>query len=276
VIVSLQNGICEEDLGELFGEEMVIGCVVGFGATVHEPANLEMTSGGNFVIGKIGKKEPNHFNDVYEALSAVTGTQITDNIFGYLYSKLIINSCITTMGAISGVTLGTMLSRRKYRRIFIDLIREAVTVARAQDVVLEKYAGKINFYDFADKNSAMAKVKQHLLLSIVGFKYRKLKSSGLQSLETGRITETDYMNGYIAKKALENHVEVPINNFLITLIKEIEAGVRLISMQNFDQPIFRDISLTNYFKPYLNLKTIFSEAIRKKTGYLILKVAERA
>jgi len=272
VIVSLQNGICEEELGKIFGEEQVIGCVVGFGATVHEPGNLEMTSGGAFVIGKIGKKEPNHFNDVFEILSTVTKTKTTDNIFGYLFSKLIINSCITTMGAISGVTLGKMLSQQKYREIFISVVREAVTVARAQGVGLEKYGGKINFYKFADKNSPLAKLKQHLLLAFVGFKYRKLKSSGLQSLETGRPTETDYLNGYLAKKALESHVDVPLNNFLINLIKEIECGVRSISEENFDQPFFRDYTTIDSNQSSFQFKKQISEFISQKTHNLTFRI----
>ncbi len=234
VIVSLQNGICEEELGKLFGEEMVIGCVVGFGATVHQPGEIEMTSGGEFVIGKTGDTEPYHFHDVFEALSSVTETKITHNIYGYLFSKLIINSCITTMGAISGITLGKMLAQHNYRKIFLEVIRESVAVARANGIVLEKYAGKIDFYEFADKRGFFAALKQHLIIGLIGIKYRKLKSSGLQSLETGRITETDYLNGYIAKKAVEKHISVPINQFLIKTIKEIETGIRTVSVQNFD------------------------------------------
>lgn len=236
-IVSLQNGICEEDLISRFGEQRVIGCVVGFGATVHEPGEVEMTSGGNFVIGKTGNQEPNHFRDVFEALSNVTETRITDNIYGYLFSKLIINSCITTMGAISGISLGKMLVQRNYRKIFLGVIRESVAVARANGIRLEKYAGKIDFYEFADKRGFFAAIKQHLVILLIGMKYRKLKSSGLQSLETGRATETDYLNGYIAKKASEKHISVPINHFLIKTIKEIENGIRSISVQNFN-PLF--------------------------------------
>lgn len=271
VIVSLQNGICEEELGKLFGEEMVIGCVVGFGATVHEPGNLEMTSGGEFVIGKIGQKDPNHFNEVYEILSKVTETKTTENIFGCLFSKLIINSCITTMGAISGVTLGKMLLKRKYRRIFMGVVSEAVAVARAQGVTLEKYAGKINFYKFAENHSSLDLMKQHLILALAGFKYRKLKSSGLQSLETGRPTETDYLNGYIARKALEKYVDVPLNNFLIKLIKEIESGVRTISEENFEHPFFHEYTHLKSNKISFRFKKPISDLLGQKHDNLIFK-----
>ena len=56
VVVSLQNGICEDALGEVFGRERTIGCVVGWGGTMHTPGELEMTSTGKFVIGNIDNR----------------------------------------------------------------------------------------------------------------------------------------------------------------------------------------------------------------------------
>jgi len=69
---------------------------------------------------------------------------------------------------------------------------------------------------------------------MVGLKYRKLKSSSLQSLQTGRATEIDFLNGYIVDKARENNVNTPVNNLLIRLVKEIEKGIRTISPDNFN------------------------------------------
>ncbi|MCD4709906.1 MAG: hypothetical protein K8R52_03610 [Bacteroidales bacterium] len=33
------------------GKERTIGCVAGFGSTMHAPGKVEMTSGGEFIIG---------------------------------------------------------------------------------------------------------------------------------------------------------------------------------------------------------------------------------
>jgi len=234
VIVSLQNGMCEEYLSERFGNKRVLGCAVGWGATVHEPGKLEKTSEGKFIIGTINNQGCNHINFLKETLSLVAKIKYTNNIYGTLYSKLIINSCITTLGAICGLTLGQMLSKYKFRKIFIDTICEAVKVGRAKGIVIEKYAEKIDFNEFADRNSFIAILKKHLIIFMVGLKYRKLKSSSLQSLQTGRATEIDFLNGYIVDKARENNVNTPVNNLLIRLVKEIEKGIRTISPDNFN------------------------------------------
>ncbi len=76
------------------------------------------------------------------------------------------------------------------------------------------------------------------MIRIIGFKYRRLKSSSLQSLERGKSTEVDYLNGYIVKNAGRFGVDVPVNSAIVSLIHEIEQGKRKISLDNFNDPIF--------------------------------------
>lgn len=242
VVVSLQNGICEDYLIRETGHERVVGCVVGWGATVHGPGELEKTSGGDFIIGSMDGRQVNHFAFVAEALRTTAPVTVSDNVRGWLYSKLIINSCITTLGAICGMNLGAMLGIRKIRNIFIQVIREAVMVGRLIGIKIEKYAGKLDFYEFADSKGVLARLKKHLMIRIIGFKYRHLKSSSLQSLETGRKTEITQLNGYITAKAEEKHMETPLNSYLVRLIHEIENGERKISLKNFDLPFFMPYS----------------------------------
>ncbi|MEN8157047.1 MAG: 2-dehydropantoate 2-reductase [Bacteroidota bacterium] len=237
-VVSLQNGICEEYLIEKVGKEHLIGCVVGWGATVHEPGKLEKTSAGNFTIGTIDGGAPKHFESVVKMLETTAPVVVSENILGCLYSKLIINSCITTLGAICGMTLGKMFAIKKIRRIFIGIIREAVAVGRAAEIKIEKYAGKLDFYNFADESGLWAGFMKHLKIRVIGMKYRRLKSSSLQSLETGRKTEIDFLNGYIAQKGRERHVKTPLNDLLVKLVKEIEDGKRAISYSNFELDLF--------------------------------------
>lgn len=234
VVVSLQNGICEEFLMKILGRNRILGCVVGWGATVHEPGKLEKTSAGNFVIGTLPGESVQHLDAVVEILQTTAPVTVTENITGWLFSKLIINSCITTLGAICGMTLGKMLAVSKIRNIFMEIINEAVHVGNKAGIRIEKYAGKLDFYTFRENGSMLAKFMKHLKIRIIGMKYSKLKSSSLQSLETGRKTEIDFLNGYIVDKGNEVHVSTPLNDLLVSLIKDIEDGRRAISFDNFE------------------------------------------
>ena len=235
LVVSLQNGICEEILAEVLGKNRVIGCVVGWGATMHAPGELEMTSTGEFVIGNIDNSPKERLDEIKELLSFVVPVEISDDIIASLYSKLIINSCITSLGAICGLYLGEMLSKKKLRNLFIEIMREAIAVADAMKMKVPSYANKINYYKFLKNAGFLGNLYRHLLIRFIGFKYRRLKSSMLQSLERGNKTEVDFLNGYIVRKGLDFSVQTPVNSKVLKMIKAVEQGKRKIGIKNFDE-----------------------------------------
>jgi 2-dehydropantoate 2-reductase len=237
-VVSLQNGICEDALAEIFGRERIIGCVTGWGATYRRRGELEMTSTGDFILGYTDKPPDQFLDELAELLSCIVPVQVTDNITGHLYSKLIINSCISSLGVVCGWYLGEMLAVRKIRRIFIEIIREAVKVADGMNIRIEVFGGRLDFKKFLEGEGMTADLRRHLVIRFVGFKYRRLKSSSLQSLERGKRTEVDYLNGYIVKNAAKLNIQVPANLCLVELIHEIEEKKREISFENFDSPVF--------------------------------------
>jgi len=231
VVVSMQNGICTDILEEVVGKARTIGCVVGYGATMIERGHLEVTSTGEFVIGSADGTVSENVRFAGQALESLFPVRITEHILEELYSKLIVNSCITSLGAVCGIKLGQMMKRRELRRIFLQVIDEAMAVATAMGIKVPPYGGKLDYYGLI-KKGIVRRLISHLMLIIVGQKYKNLKSSSLQSLERGEQTEIDYFNGYISKKGSQAGVRTPINDQLVKMIKEIEAGKREIGLIN--------------------------------------------
>jgi len=233
MVVSLQNGICEDALSEVLGRQRVIGCVVGWGATNRGAADLEVTSEGEFVIGNIDQQTDDRLPPLKEMLNNVYPTRITDNIMGELYSKLIINACINSLGVIGGVKLGQLLASKKARQIFMELMREAMAVAEAMKIrVAPGGGGKLDYYKFLESGGRIADLKRSLTIRIIGFKYRRIKSSSLQSLERGRRTEIDYLNGYICDKGNALGVATPLNDAVRAMVLAIENGQKPMSLNN--------------------------------------------
>lgn len=236
VVVSLQNGICEDALAEVLGRDRVIGCVVGWGASFAAPGELDVTSGGEFVIGNIDHRPDDRLAPIQRMLGTVCPTRISDNILGELYSKLIINACINSLGVIGGVRLGRLLADRRMRRIFLCIMREAMAVAAAMKIrVAPGGGGKLDYYAYLKGTGAMAEFKRHLTIRIIGFKYRRIRSSSLQSIERGRRTEIDFLNGYICDQGRAHGVPTPVNDAVRTMVQEIEAGRRKMSMDHADE-----------------------------------------
>jgi 2-dehydropantoate 2-reductase len=236
LVVSLQNGICEDALAEIIGRERLVGCVVGWGATHRGPAELEATSEGEFVIGTIDHKPDDRLASIRQLLDAVYPTRISDNIMGELYAKLIINACINSLGVIGGVKLGRLLANQKARHIIFELMHEAMSVAEAMQInVAPAGGGKLDYYKLLAGKGMQADLKRYLTIRIIGFKYRKIKSSSWQSLERGRRTEIDYLNGYICEKGKAFGVTTPLNEAVRTMVVEIENGKRPMSLKNLDE-----------------------------------------
>jgi 2-dehydropantoate 2-reductase len=203
------------------------------------PADLEMTSDGEFVIGNIDGKPDPRLEPLRHMLSQIVPTRISLNIMGELYSKLVINSCINSLGAITGLELGRLLASQRIRNIFMELMREAMAVADALNIRVEPGGGgKLGLLPVPRRSSLMSSLKRHAMVRIIGFKYRRIKSSSLQSLERGRATEIDYLNGYISDHGKKHGVPTPVNDAVISMVKQIEAHTRSISAQNLDDPAF--------------------------------------
>lgn len=232
VVVSMQNGICVEALGEIVGAQRAVGCVIGWGSTMLPDGTLNMTSEGDFVIG--GQLPDKDVSALKEVLESMMTTRVSANIIADLYSKMIVNSCITSLGVLSGLTLGQIMTYKQARNIFIAIISEAVAVADAMKLTVEPYGGKLDYYKLLKGRGAAANFRRHAMIRIIGFKYRRLKSSSLQSLQRGKPTEVDYYNGYVAKKGAELGVKTPVNARIVAMIKEIEAGKRPIDPKNFE------------------------------------------
>jgi 2-dehydropantoate 2-reductase len=63
----------------------------------------------------------------------------------------------------------------------------------------------------------------------------------LQSLERGRKTEIDYLNGYICARGRQHGIPTPINDAVVKMVKEIESGQRKMTPENLKNPVFANL-----------------------------------
>ena len=226
----MQNGIVEEELSRIVGMDRIVGCVVRFGATLHEPGFVEMTSGGEILLGYLDRPADSTLSEIARILSFVVPTGTTDRIMSVLYSKLIINSCISTLGAVSGLNLGSLLKLKKARLLFLTITAEAMRVAGAMGLEVAPLAGRFTYQSLLNQRP----LSRQLLIRIYGHKYKNLRSSNLRSLERGRKTEIDFLNGYIVQKGRLHGVDTPVNSRLVRMVHEIENKKRPITPMNLE------------------------------------------
>jgi len=230
-VLCLQNGLPEAHAAAVIGERPVVGCVVGFGATLVEPGFSQRTSAGGFQIGRFKpRSDDSQLAAIAELLSRGIPTKIADDLPGVRWSKLAINCATSTLGAIGGDTLGRLLSHRFVRRLVLEVWRELCAVADCEGVRLAKVAGTIDIAKLAlsddDRQRQVGSLQlflKHSLLLAIGLKFRRMRSSMAVAIERGRKPEIDWLNGEIVRRGAQHGVPTPLNRELVSVVHDLVA-----------------------------------------------------
>ena len=226
VIVTLQNGIPELLIGEIVGEERVLGCTVAWGATMQEPGVCELTSAPDslsFSIGSLSAKENKHLDNVKKLLEMMGTVEVDSNFIGSRWSKLLINSAFSGMSAVLGCTFGEAAKEKASRRIVQALIKESIDVCAAGNIKIEPVQGK-DIVKLLDYKSRLKKAFSFFIIPIAIRKHAKLKASMLQDLEKNKKTEVDAINGVVSAFGRKIGVPTPMNDKVVEIIHKIEDG----------------------------------------------------
>ena len=236
LVVGMQNGMLTERLAEIVGRDRAVGVMLGFGATRNDVNDVTMTSLGEIVIGMLDGRRPQLLDYLRAMLVNLLPTTISGEIQSVQYSKLVINSCINACAAITGCVLGDMADDVRTKTVFLEIAREGLRVAKGLGISVPTYGKVLNYKLFmlAD-NPVFNAAARGIVTVVMKSKYASVKPSTLQSLERGEITEIDAFNGYFVEKGKEVGVPTPVNEKLVQMIHEIEAGTRAISKDNLKE-----------------------------------------
>ncbi len=233
-VVCFQNGLCEPRVARIVGEARTIGAIVAWGASALAPGAYERTSAGGFTIGRIDGSTDAPLERLALMLEAIGPVTVTDNLLGARWSKLAINCAISSLGTLGRDRLGALLIHRFVRRLALEIMTEAVQVAQADGIRLEKVSGTIDLPWIAltdrerrQRLGSPSLFTKHALLLAVGARYRKLRSSMLRAIERGRPPAVDFLNGEVTLRGAAHGTQTPIN-------REVTADVHRLARGEID------------------------------------------
>ena len=234
VVVTLQNGIPELQIGEIVGEERVLGCTVAWGATMKEPGVCELTSAPDSLTFSLGSLQarPNPIIGKVKSLLELMGpVEIDTNFIGSRWSKLLINSAFSGMSAVLGSTFGEAARDKASRRIVQKLIKESIDVCATAGIRIEPVQGK-DIVKLLDYKGRIKKAFSFFIIPIAIRKHALLRASMLQDLEKGKKTEVDAINGVVCAFGRKVGVPTPMNDKVVDIIHRIENGELTPSFSN--------------------------------------------
>lgn len=222
-VVSIQNSLNNEWITPIVGQERNIACVVTLSAELLEPGWVKRVTDQTrtaFVLGELHGSITPRLRNVEQVLSAAGKTEISANILGAKWSKLVFNS-MTPFDAITLVPMPELIKTTDVLALSVKLGRESMQVATALGHNLEPIHG-FTAAEFLDLTEELLENMLRKFFSITGGKER---SHALQDILRGRRTELEYLNGLVAKKGREVNVRTPMNEAVTSMIKQIEQGI---------------------------------------------------
>lgn len=204
-VLTLQNGYGNaEEIAAVVGRERVIAGTTAQGATLLGPGRIMHGGGGETHIGELDGGISPRLEKIAATLTrAGIPTVGDDNVASLIWGKLIINVGINALTGITGLKNGELADFPTTRELSALAVAEAVRVAEAAGV-------KLPYAEPAEKVMSVAAATA------------ENRSSMLQDLSGGRLTEIDAINGAVVREGERLGVPTPVNRTLTLLIKALE------------------------------------------------------
>jgi 2-dehydropantoate 2-reductase len=239
-VVVMQNGLCERRVAQIVGDDAVLGAVVAFGASVDAPGVVRRTSKGGVVLGRPDGRSDARLAAVVDALAPIGRVDTTHDLLGTRWTKLALNCAISTLGTVGGDRVGPLIARAFVRRLGLEILTEAVVVARAEGVKLQRIAGtfdldRVALADADRRGPSPSLAVKHALVWAVGAKYRHMRSSMLRAIEQGKPPAIDFLNGEVVSAAARHGLSAPVNSAAVEAVRAFGAGASSPSVEALER-----------------------------------------
>jgi 2-dehydropantoate 2-reductase len=230
-VVSLQNGLNELVIAKLVGEQRTVGAFVNFSADYLEPGLIHFAGRGTFVIGELDGSITPRLHQLQQALGHWGNVQTTDNIWGYLWGKQAYGAMLFAT-ALTNDSMADAIDQ--HRQVSVDLAREVLRVAAAQDITPLGFDGfEPEAIGSADRSEVNASLDR---LIAIRHTDEKTHSGVWRDMAVRkRRTEVDAHFLPIVDLAQQFGLEVPLLQRMIEMIHEVEDGRRAFSGANLDE-----------------------------------------
>ena len=200
LVLCLQNGVDNADrLRAVLPDHAVAAAVVYVATEMAGPGHVRHHGRGELVI------EPSGASDAVAGALVAAGvpTEISGNVRGALWAKLILNCAYNAVSAIAQRPYGENVRSEGVERVMRDVVDECLAVAQAEGV---QVAGDID--------AAVRRIAESMPSQL---------SSTAQDLARGKRSEIDYLNGLLVRRGEALGIATPANRVLWALVKLIEG-----------------------------------------------------
>jgi 2-dehydropantoate 2-reductase len=207
MVVSLQNGLDNiEKIEQNVEKNHILAGVSTHGAIFSKPGEITHTGKGKTVFGELDGHQSKRLRTIVHIFNeAGIETQMSDDIVKEIWIKAIINSSINPLTAFFGCKNGYLLENLLLEKI-VDLVcTESTLIALSEGIMV---------------SPAEMKEKTKEVIRDTA----KNCSSMLQSIQQGKKTEIDSINGTLMRIGIKNKIDTSLNRILTELIASLGSS----------------------------------------------------
>jgi 2-dehydropantoate 2-reductase len=199
LVLTLQNGVDNDARVRSVLSNDVAAAVVYVATEMAGPGHVRHHGRGELVIAPSRRSE-----EVARHLEAAgVPTQISGNVRGSLWAKLILNCAYNALSAVTQLPYGVLVKGTGVTDVIRDVVAECLAVAKAEGVVVP-----------GDTDAAVRGIAQSMPSQY---------SSTAQDLARGKLSEIDHLNGLVVRRGEALGVPTPANRVLFVMVKLLEG-----------------------------------------------------
>jgi len=201
IVLTLQNGIGNiEKINNFVDINQIVAGTSANGASMIEPGKINHAGNGGTVIGEISGQITDRIKRLKELLDLekLGPCQISDNVMGLIWDKLLVNAGINPLTAVTGFKNGELLEHEESLEILENLVNEGIQVAEALGIKLSHTTPE------HCKNVCRATAENI--------------SSMLADVMNKRKTEIMNINGSIVREGKRLGIPTPFNEVMTNLV----------------------------------------------------------
>lgn len=204
LVLTLQNGVDnDERVREVLGTggdaPPVAAAVVYVATEMAGPGHVRHHGRGELVIAP----SPLSSAVAQQFSAAGIATEISDNVRGALWAKLVLNCAYNALSAVSQQPYGRLVQTPGVTDVIADVVAECLAVAQADGIRIP-----------GDVQAAVRGIAATMPGQM---------SSTAQDVARGKTSEIDHLNGYVVQRGAALGMATPLNRALWVLVKLAEA-----------------------------------------------------
>jgi len=211
VILSLQNGVANIDIATNIFVNPVYAAVVYVAAGMIDQRTMKHHGRGELLIGDPSNTVPSGDLGLAEICQLFEGAKVPCSVAPQIkrdmWLKFLVNCSFNAISGIGQIAYGEMVKSPGIVKLIEEITKEFLAIAELEDVNIT----------MSEALAANASIASTMATQV---------SSTAQDLARGKMTEIDFLNGYIVELGKRHGITTPYNESVHALVKMMESPIK--------------------------------------------------